>query len=261
MYNVYIHKLYGHIVYIGSGSRSRYRAKTKCRSRNHLELWNDLTFEIVAENLTKNESLDLEQKLIDKHWDGCLLLNVNRKVQRVHELNPLDFTEKLTYSENSPSGLIWTKDIYGGRKHSNLMIRKDTPAGSLTNRGYWSVEINKKGYSAHRIAYALYHNISLPVDLVIDHIDMNPSNNKISNLRLVTNSENNKNRNFGNKSLFGILFESVPSKNYFRWRVNWIENGKRKSKSFKLSEHLKSYDFDTAKELTFQEALKFKMQL
>lgn len=258
MYNVYVHKLYGHIVYIGSGSRFRYRAKTKCRSRNHLELWNDLTFEIVAENLTKNESLDLEQKLIDKHWDDCLLLNTNRKVQRVVELNPLDFTEKLAYSENSPSGLVWTKDIYGGRKHSRLMIRKDTPAGSLTNRGYWSVEINNKGYSAHRVAYAIYHNISLPAHLVIDHLDRNPSNNNISNLRLVTNSENNKNRNFGNKDRLGIIFSGVSKTDYYRWRVVWYEDGKRKSKSFKLSNHLESNNFETAKELAFQDAVKFK---
>jgi len=152
-------------------------------------------------------------------------------------------------------------DIYGGRKHSRLMISAGTTAGGLTNRGYWSVELNNKGMSVHRLVYSLYHNISIPVDLVIDHIDRNPSNNKISNLRLVSPSENNRNRNFGDKQRLGIIFDSNLLKNYHRWRVCWIVNGKKKSKGFKLSTHLKDHDFETAKELAFQEAVKFKMSL
>lgn len=261
MYSVYIHKLYGHIVYIGSGSPYRYKAKTKCRSKNHLDLWDDLTFEIVAQNLTKEESLDLEEELINKHWDSGFLLNSNRKVQRVLEIDLSFLHKNFTYSETSPSGLVWNTDIYGGRKHSRLMISAGTNAGSLTNRGYWSVEINSKGMSVHRLIYSLYHNVAIPVNLVIDHIDRNPSNNKISNLRLVSPSENNRNRNFGDKQRLGIIFDDNQSKNYYRWRVCWIENGKRKSKSFKLSNHLKSYDFETAKELAFQEAVEFKMNL
>jgi hypothetical protein len=65
-------------------------------------------------------------------------------------------------------------------------------AGWLYN-GYREIEINNQKYKAHRLAW-LYVNGEMPKNL-IDHIDGNRSNNKISNLREATyqaNSENYK---------------------------------------------------------------------
>ena len=62
-----------------------------------------------------------------------------------------------------------------------------------SNDGYVAIEINNKQYKAHRLAW-LYVNGETPQNL-IDHIDGNRSNNKISNLRestYQTNSENYK---------------------------------------------------------------------
>lgn len=49
-----------------------------------------------------------------------------------------------------------------------------------------------KPHSLHRAVWE-YHNGPIPERLVIDHIDRNPDNNQIENLRLVTQSENNLN--------------------------------------------------------------------
>jgi hypothetical protein len=63
-------------------------------------------------------------------------------------------------------------------------------AGWLYN-GYREIEINNKKYKAHRLAW-LYVNGEIPKNL-IDHIDGNRSNNKISNLREATYQENSEN--------------------------------------------------------------------
>lgn len=63
-------------------------------------------------------------------------------------------------------------------------------AGTL-NRGYLQVNIRGSIYRAHRLAWLL-HTGSWPTN-VIDHIDRNPSNNRISNLRDVPQAINNQN--------------------------------------------------------------------
>ena len=64
--------------------------------------------------------------------------------------------------------------------------------------GYRVVKINYKTYLYHRVVYFLHnndwdiHNSSM--DNMIDHIDRNPLNNSIENLRVVTNQENQWNK-------------------------------------------------------------------
>ena len=57
--------------------------------------------------------------------------------------------------------------------------------------GYREIEINNKAYKAHRLAW-LYVYGEMPKKL-IDHVDGNRSNNKISNLREATYQENSEN--------------------------------------------------------------------
>jgi|WetSurMetagenome_2_1015567.scaffolds.fasta_scaffold45770_2 hypothetical protein len=60
-------------------------------------------------------------------------------------------------------------------------------AGWVSQRGYVMIDINKKRYRAHRLAW-LYIYGEWPTR--IDHRDTNPENNAIKNLRPCTQSQN-----------------------------------------------------------------------
>lgn len=88
---------------------------------------------------------------------------------------------------------------------------------------------NTRGIYLHRLL------MSCPKGFEVDHIDRDPLNNKRDNLRIVTRSENNKNKSkynkYKNKStgIYGI--DTVPSNRrrkpyYFRVRIQGLRDNK-----------------------------------
>ncbi|MBA1156933.1 HNH endonuclease [Microvirga mediterraneensis] len=65
-------------------------------------------------------------------------------------------------------------------------------AGCNSGNGYLQIRFEGKGYRYHRVAWALHHGED-PGDSLIDHADGNPLNNCISNLRLASRSDNQRN--------------------------------------------------------------------
>jgi hypothetical protein len=66
-----------------------------------------------------------------------------------------------------------------------------TTAGTRHPHGYIRINIRRKMYYAHRLAWLYVHGKFPPQE--IDHIDRDPSNNRISNLRLATHAQNASN--------------------------------------------------------------------
>ncbi|BEQ12883.1 putative HNH endonuclease [Pseudomonas phage Ep4] len=60
---------------------------------------------------------------------------------------------------------------------------------SCTGDGYRRVSISGRRSLAHRVAWELAYG-PIPEDKVVDHIDRDKLNNRLSNLRLVSKSEN-----------------------------------------------------------------------
>ena len=104
---------------------------------------------------------------------------------------------------------------------------KGQKVGSLLN-GYRAVRINKKTYLNHRIIFAMHHGYCPEC---IDHIDRNPLNNKIENLRVATFSQNivNSTVHINNKcGSKNVYFNKQKNK----WRAQVKFDGKTYAKDF-----------------------------
>jgi len=95
-------------------------------------------------------------------------------------------------------------------------------AGFIDYTGYGYIKVARVRYSQHRLAWLYMHGEWPKND--IDHIDGNPSNNAISNLRDVTrqvNSQNHKKAySTSDSQLLGVL------KHFNKWRAQIRVSGK-----------------------------------
>lgn len=116
---------------------------------------------------------------------------------------------------NPESGLLhW--------KHSVGKAKKGNQAGNVHN-GYRKITFMGRGYSAHRVAWAIHYK-SPPPD-VVDHIDGDGLNNSIINLRDGTdckNQQNQKQAHVRNKTSSRIGVSKLKG----RWRAKIYHKGK-----------------------------------
>lgn len=123
-----------------------------------------------------------------------------------NELPTPEQLRKLLRYDPEEGSLFWLLPRQG--------VRSGDPVSEWHDRkGYAIVTIKKRKYRAHRVAWAVYYG-KWPREQ-IDHINGNPADNKITNLRDVTPSENQRNtkRRCDNRSgVTGVRWNSVAQK-------------------------------------------------
>lgn len=112
--------------------------------------------------------------------------------------------------------LIW--------KVSKGSVKAGSIAGCITFNGRFCVKINEKQYLIHRVVW-LYHYGYMPENF-LDHIDRNPLNNRIENLREASKSCNAINCDLHSNNTSGIKGISFY-KSLNKWKVTITSNKKQ----------------------------------
>jgi hypothetical protein len=92
---------------------------------------------------------------------------------------------EITYEE------LHRRYIYLSIEGLLISMKTEKIIGTNSGQKYLSVTIDGKSYTVHRIAYYMYHGYWPEND--IDHINQNPRDNRICNLREVSRSCNRRN--------------------------------------------------------------------
>ena len=131
--------------------------------------------------------------------------------------------------------LIWKKPVQ--------KIKVGDIAGNLQrpsrpkNKPYWKIGFQRKQYPAHRLIW-IFHNGEIPEGMLCDHINGDSLDNRIENLRLVTQSGNNRNIKLPKNNKSGVC------------GVRWHSGAKRWLAAIKINQkekHLGSFkEFDDA---------------
>lgn len=152
------------------------------------------------------------------------------------ELTQEHLKELLSYD---PETGIFTNLTQRGR------VKKGAVAGSKYSNGYIYIEIDRKKYRAHRLAW-LYVYGKFPKTF-LDHINEIKDDNRIVNLRSATNLENKQNisspRSNGTSGHLGVSWDKRVKK----WDARIMVNGRQKHLGYFNTAKQASEEYVTAK--------------
>lgn len=158
--------------------------------------------------------------------------------------NPLPSVDTLnamfTFDPETGS-LLWKERIDARGHRTSRYVGK--PAGTKYPGGYLRITIGKLSFGAHRIVWAMHHSTP-PEDMEIDHIDHNPANNRIENLRLTTKAQNQWNQRVrtGSSQFKGVIW----NKRDRRWQAQIKYAGVHQSLGYFTDETQAARAYDRA---------------
>jgi len=238
--------VYGHyfkdtceLFYIGKGCGKRIDSL-----ENRSVKWNEATSgrewysSVIKDNLTSSEALSLEAKLL---FTTSNLVNSSLSSE-TKEINS-DILQRFYYCETSPTGARYAYDVVGtnGRTYKKAGEPAGKKDGTVTDkRGpRWTLNIDGTKWYMHRIIYAMFNDLSS--ENVIDHIDGNALNNKIENLRQISQKLNTRNSSRTRISNTGVLGVTEVKRKRLTFTTFvatvYLETGKQKQKEFGSYKH------------------------
>lgn len=97
---------------------------------------------------------------------------------------------------------MFNGDVRHWRRWNTRFAGKRAFAGKSS--GYHYGSIDNVTYSAHRMIWAWVHGEWPPQDLHIDHANGDRADNRLANLRLVTPTQNNRNKRISSNNTTGV---------------------------------------------------------
>ena len=234
--------VYGHyledgtLFYIGKGSGKRLNSTSRSNTWKEYTAGKEWYARIIEDNLTLSRSLELEKSLILSN--KTINVRINTETKKI----PISFSSLFSYSEISPTGLIWNEDRVGNNGRAYYKTGDVAGRECQTSDGKgkrYVLVIGGEQFFVHRIVYSLFYPIS--TERVIDHIDGNSLNNNISNLREVPqwiNSKNTVRTCKSNTGVSGVTRTRRKKLNYNCYIASWYDiNSNLKSKEFSANKH------------------------
>lgn len=248
---IYLHRRKDNdeVFYVGKGKGLRmYSAKD--RSKEWREISSSIGFYpcVIESNLSEDEADEREL-----HWMKVFSTTIVNK--KFHSLKAIPLSAEMfsdfRIDPDSPSGLSKIK------KDGSLK-----PIGYVQYRHYtrepacWVLWLSKRKYGVHRVILTL-SGVILCADTVVNHINCNPLDNRLENLEVCSQSENNqRNRitlglenNPTNTSGVTGVYEVTNnnSGNFYTYAMAcWSENNKSKSKKFSYNKYGKEKAWELA---------------
>jgi hypothetical protein len=159
----------------------------------------------------------------------------------------MNWFEHFRYDESVPGCLVWVRFAANNRIKPGEVAGKFQPKQKNPERGYFRVFVVDRSYAHHRIIWEMF-NRPLEDGEQVDHIDGNTRNNKIENLRVVTNQENsyNQRKRSTNKSGVTGVYVTDNGQGRLYWTACWQENGKRCGCMYSIDKHGYDESFNLA---------------
>lgn len=166
---------------------------------------------------------------------------------RGYILENIDWTNWFYYDETSRTGLRWAQQRWGGRGYGRLVVNIGDEAGGLHGASIsprYNVIVNKKLVPAHRVIYEMHFG-PIPHGFVVDHINGDGTDNRVTNLRLTTQKVNSRNLKMAQNNKTGrtgVYWQCNTKLNGVeKWNavatVTHIDGYKRNAKSFSVSKY------------------------
>ncbi len=131
----------------------------------------------------------LKEHITKNYLQECFIYDKNKGI--------LIWKSRPLHHFKNKSGMDWFNRRFANKQAGFIHI------GHRSNTKYKAVKINGITFKLHQAVW-IYHNDTYKNNFNIDHIDNNGLNNKIENLRLVTQSINLKNRPLQKTNKTGI---------------------------------------------------------
>ena len=152
------------------------------------------------------------------------------------------WSDYFTYDETSSSCLRWKVSRWSGNGMGIEHIKSGQEAGCMDSKFQYQVNLDGVNTQAHRIIWELLVE-PIPPKFVIDHINGNGSDNKVSNLRCIRNQFNARNAKKNALNTSGVCGVSLLTNKTCNgpnsyWTAAWASlDGSRNNKRFPISKY------------------------